>query len=224
MLTIIKYNAGNIQSVLYALERIGVNAVVTDNIEQIQSADKVIFPGVGEASTAMSYLKERKLDEVIKNLKQPVLGICLGLQLMCRYSEENDTNCIGIFDEDVRLFKNDDKGYGSELLVQNLNKNNAARPPSPLGEGTRVRFKVPQIGWNTIYDLKTNLFLNVPDKSYCYFVHGYYASFGKHTIATTDYVQPYSSALHRDNFYGVQFHPEKSAATGEQIIKNFLSL
>ena len=224
VLTIIKYNAGNIQSVLYALERIGVNAVVTDNIEQIQSADKVIFPGVGEASTAMSYLKEKKLDGVIKNLKQPVLGICLGLQLMCRYSEENDTNCIGIFDEDVRLFKNDDKGYGSELLVQNLNKNNAARPPSPLGEGTRVRFKVPQIGWNTIYDLKTNLFLNVPDKSYCYFVHGYYASFGKHTIATTDYVQPYSSALHRDNFYGVQFHPEKSAATGEQIIKNFLSL
>lgn len=195
-LAIIKYNAGNIQSVLYALERIGMNATVTDNIEQIQSADKVIFPGVGEASTAMSYLKERKLDEVIKNLKQPVLGICLGLQLMCKHSEENDTDCIGIFEVDVKLFK-----------------------PSP-GKGV----KVPQIGWNTICDLKTELFSGVPDKSYCYFVHGYYASFGKHTIATTDYVQPYSSALHRDNFYGVQFHPEKSAATGEQIIRNFLSI
>jgi glutamine amidotransferase len=196
VLTIIKYNAGNIQSVLYALERIGVSAIVTDNLEQIQKADKVIFPGVGEASTAMSYLKERKLDEVIKNLKQPVLGICLGLQLMCRYSEENDTDCIGIFEEDVKLFK-------------------------PL---TGSNTKVPQIGWNTIYDLRTKLFSGIPDKSYCYFVHGYYASFGKHTIATTDYVQPYSSALHKDNFYGVQFHPEKSAATGEQIIKNFLSL
>jgi imidazole glycerol-phosphate synthase subunit HisH len=224
VLTIIKYNAGNIQSVLYALERIGVNAVVTDNLEQIQSADKVIFPGVGEASTAMSYLKERKLDKVIKNLKQPVLGICLGLQLMCRYSEENDTNCIGIFDEDVRLFRNDDKSYETDLSVQDSNIDIKAGPPSPLGEGTRVRFKVPQIGWNTIYDLKTKLFSGVPDKSYCYFVHGYYASFGKHTIATTDYIQPYSSALHRDNFYGVQFHPEKSAATGEQVIKNFLNL
>jgi len=195
-LTIIKYNAGNIQSVLYALERIGVQAMVTDDIEQIQKADKVIFPGVGEASTAMNYLKERKLDEVIKNLGQPVLGICLGLQLMCTYSEENDTECMGIFDEEVKLFK----------PVQGSN------------------MKVPQIGWNNIYDLKTPLFKNVEEKSYCYFVHGYYAASGKHTIGTTDYVQPYSSALHRDNFYGVQFHPEKSAAVGEQIIKNFLSL
>jgi len=196
VLTIIKYNAGNIQSVLYALERIGVQATVTDDIEQIQKADKVIFPGVGEASTAMNYLKERKLDEVIKNLEQPVLGICLGLQLMCAYSEENDTECMGIFEEQVKLF-------------------------NPV-KGSNI--KVPQIGWNNIYDLKTGLFKNVEEKSYCYFVHGYYAASGKHTIGTTDYVQPYSSALHRDNFYGVQFHPEKSAAAGEQIIKNFLSL
>jgi glutamine amidotransferase len=194
-LTIIKYNAGNIQSVLYALERIGASAVVTDDKEQIQHADKVIFPGVGEASTAMNYLKERKLDVLIKNLKQPVLGICLGMQLMCRYSEENDTACLGIFDEEVKRFK---------------------------VEG--VGLKIPQIGWNNIYDLKSSLFSGVAEESYCYFVHGYYASSGKHTIATTNYVHPYSSALHKNNFYGVQFHPEKSAKIGEQILKNFLSL
>jgi glutamine amidotransferase len=197
VLTIIKYNAGNIQSVLYALERIGVQATVTDDIEAIQKADKVIFPGVGEASTAMNYLKERKLDAVIKNLKQPTLGICLGLQLMCKHSEENDTPCMGVFDEQVKKFV-------------------------PAKEDQHL--KVPQIGWNNIYDLKTDLFKNVTDKSYCYFVHGYYAASGEHTIATTDYVQPYSSGLHRDNFYGVQFHPEKSASAGEQIIKNFLTL
>ncbi|MFL5744809.1 MAG: imidazole glycerol phosphate synthase subunit HisH [Niastella sp.] len=208
-LVIIKYNAGNIQSVLYALERIGVNAVVTDDVEQIQNAGKVIFPGVGEASSAMRYLKEHKLDTVIKNLQQPVLGICLGMQLMCAYSEENDTTCLGIFDEQVRQFI----------------------PPSPVGEGlgerpggATGRVKVPQIGWNNIVNLKTKLFADLPDNSYCYFVHGYYAALGEHTIATTDYVQPYSSALHRDNFYGVQFHPEKSAKAGEQILKNFLSL
>ena len=194
-LTIIKYNAGNIQSVLYALERIGVSAIVTDDHQAIQKADKVIFPGVGEASTAMNYLKERKLDELIKNLKQPVLGICLGMQLMCKYSEENNTECLGIFDEEVRRFK---------------------------AEG--LRLKVPQIGWNDIYDLKSNLFKNIVDKSYCYFVHGYYAALGEHTIGTTNYVQPYSSALHRNNFYGVQFHPEKSATVGENILKNFIAL
>ncbi len=214
---------------LYALERIGVQAIVTDDIEQIQKAGKVIFPGVGEASTAMNYLRERKLDEVIKNLEQPVLGICLGLQLMCTHSEENDTECMGIFDEEVKLFKPVEENSDADLLVQKLNQGNIARPPSPVGEGPdsyreRVRLKVPQIGWNNIYDLKTSLFKNVEEKSYCYFVHGYYAASGKHTIGTTDYVQPYSSALHRDNFYGVQFHPEKSAAVGEQIIKNFLSL
>ena len=197
-LAIIKYNAGNIQSVLYALERIGMEAAVTDDVEQIQKADKVIFPGVGEASTAMNYLKERKLDGVIKNLQQPVLGICLGMQLMCKYSEENDTECLGIFDEQVKHFKH-----------------------SPTG-GDGGGFKIPQIGWNDIYDLKTGLFKNLPQNSYCYFVHGYYAALGEHTIATANYILPYSAGLHKNNFYGVQFHPEKSAAVGEQILRNFI--
>ena len=203
MVLIIKYNAGNIQSVLFALERIGMKAEVTDDIEKIRSADKVIFPGVGEASSAMNYLKERRLDAVIRNLKQPVLGICLGMQLMCRYSEENATDCLGIFDEEVKRFS-----------------------PSPRvekGLGDQV-FKVPQIGWNSIYDLKTDLFKGVKENGFCYFVHSYYASLGEHTIATTDYVRPYSSALQKDNFYGVQFHPEKSAEVGEQILRNFLAL
>jgi glutamine amidotransferase len=190
---IIQYNAGNIQSVLYALERLGVSAVVTDDKDLIQSADKVIFPGVGEASTAMSYLKERALDELIVNLKQPVLGICLGMQLMCTHSEENDTSCLGIFEEQVKLFKPKENSI-----------------------------KVPQIGWNTISQLQTDLFNDIPENSYVYFVHGYYASIGAHTIATTNYVEAYSSALQKNNFFGVQFHPEKSAKVGEQIIKNFL--
>ena len=194
-LTIIKYNAGNIQSVLYALERIGVSAIVTDDHELIRNADKVIFPGVGEASSAMRYLKERGLDEVLINLKQPVLGICLGMQLMCSYSEENDTQCLGIFDEKVKKFISNDGGH-----------------------------KIPQIGWNTIYNLKTPLFNGLNDLSYCYFVHGYYAALGNHSIATTNYIQPYSSGLHKNNFYGVQFHPEKSADAGEQILKNFIEL
>ncbi len=195
-IVIVKYNAGNIQSVQYALERIGASALVTDDHELIQSADKVIFPGVGEASTAMSYLQSRSLDVLLKGLQQPVLGICLGMQLMCQHSEENDTDCMGIFDEQVKLFQ----------------------PEKSAG------LKVPQIGWNTIRDLSTPLFKDVPENSFCYFVHGYYASKGEHTIATTEYVQPYSAALHRDNFYGVQFHPEKSAVVGEQILKNFLTL
>jgi glutamine amidotransferase len=194
-IVIIKYNAGNIRSVLFALERIGYSATVTDNADQIRQADKVIFPGVGEASTAMKYLNERNLDKLICSLTQPVLGICLGMQLMCKYSEENDTECLGIFEEEVKKFK-----------VESL------------------KMKVPQIGWNNIYDLKTGLFKNVPENSHCYFVHGYYAAKGEHTIATTDYVQPYSSALYKNNFYGVQFHPEKSAAAGEQILKNFIEL
>ena len=194
-ITIIKYNAGNIRSVLYALERIGHTAMVTDKADEIKNADKVIFPGVGEASTAMNYLKDRNLDKLICSLTQPVLGICLGMQLMCKYSEENDTKCLGIFDETIRKFK-----------VESL------------------KLKVPQIGWNSIYDLKTGLFKNVTENGYCYFVHGYYASKGEHTIATTDYVQPYSSALKKNNFYGVQFHPEKSATVGETILSNFLKL
>jgi len=195
-LVIVKYNAGNIQSVLYALERIGVDAEVTDDHAQIRNADKVIFPGVGEASSAMRYLKERGLDEVLKQLQQPVLGICLGMQLMCAYSEENNTTCLGIFPEQVKLFK-----------------------PAPA-----TGLKVPQIGWNAIYNLKTDLTRDVRENSYCYFVHGYYAALGEHTIATADYVQPYSAGLHKDNFYGLQFHPEKSAKVGEQLLKNFLSL
>jgi glutamine amidotransferase len=194
-LTIVQYNAGNIQSVLYALERLGVNATVTDDPALIQASDKVIFPGVGEASTAMAYLKERNLDQLIVSLKQPVLGICLGMQLMCKHSAENDTNCLGIFEEQVLAFKT-----------------------------TEIMHKVPQIGWNNITNLKTDLFNGVLENSFAYFVHGYYAGLGANTIATTDYIQSYSSGLNKDNFYGVQFHPEKSAEVGEQIIQNFLSL
>jgi glutamine amidotransferase len=194
-IAIIKYNAGNIRSVLYALERIGHTALVTDNADEIRNADKVIFPGVGEASTAMNYLRDRNLDKLICSLTQPVLGICLGMQLMCKYSEENDTSCLGVFDESVRKFK-----------------------------AESLKLKVPQIGWNSIYDLKTDLFKNVTEDSYCYFVHGYYAAKGEHTIGTTNYVQPYSSALRKNNFYGVQFHPEKSATAGERILSNFLKL
>ena len=194
-LSIIQYNAGNIQSVLYALERLGVTATVTDDPTLIQASDKVIFPGVGEASTAMAYLKERNLDQLIVSLTQPVLGICLGMQLMCGHSAENDTTCLGIFEEQVLAFK-----------------------------ATEVGIKVPQMGWNNIMNLKTDLFKAVPENSFAYFVHGFYAGIGTGTIATTDYIQPYSSGLHKDNFYGVQFHPEKSAEVGEQIIQNFLSL
>lgn len=195
-IAIIKYNAGNIQSVLFALERIGYTATVTDEPALIHSADKVIFPGVGEASTAMKYLRERKLDELIISLQQPVLGICLGMQLLCEHSTENDTTCLAVFDKvEVKQFS-----PGIEKL------------------------KVPQIGWNTITDLKTGLFQEVKENSYCYFVHGYYAALSPYTIATTNYVAAYSSALQKNNFYGVQFHPEKSADAGEQILKNFLTL
>ena len=194
-LSIIQYNAGNIQSVLYALERLGVTATVTDDPSIIQASDKVIFPGVGEASTAMAYLKERNLDQLIVSLTQPVLGICLGMQLMCQHSAENDTNCLGIFEEQVLAFK-----------------------------ATEMAQKIPQMGWNNITNLKTDLFNGVPENSFAYFVHGFYAGIGTGTIATTDYIQPYSSGLHKDNFYGVQFHPEKSAEVGEQIIQNFLAL
>ncbi|NML23389.1 imidazole glycerol phosphate synthase subunit HisH [Pseudoflavitalea sp. G-6-1-2] len=197
-LAIVKYNAGNIQSVLYALERIGATAVVTDDHEQLRKADKVIFPGVGEASSAMRYLQQHGLDTVLKDLQQPVLGICLGMQLMCAYSEENNTPCLRIFEEKVKHFESVTTAEG------------------PL--------KIPQIGWNNIWSLKTDLFKGVPENSFTYFVHGYYAALGEHTIATTTYGHSYSSALHRGNFYGVQFHPEKSAAVGETILGNFLKL
>ncbi len=195
-ISIVKYNAGNIQSVLFALERLGISATVTDDVEALQASDKVIFPGVGEASTAMQYLSERNLNKVIKDLTQPVLGVCLGMQLMCNHSEENDTKCLGIFDEEVRRFV-----------------------PDPEGQ----KFKVPLIGWNKIYDVKTGL-MNGVEGAYCYFVHSYYAAMGPHTIATGNYIKPYSAALHKNNFYGVQFHPEKSATAGEQILKNFIAL
>lgn len=193
-LSIIKYNAGNIQSVLYALERIGVQATVTDDHEVIRRSDKVIFPGVGEASSAMNSLRENNLDQVIRDLKQPVLGICVGMQLLCRHSEENNTDCLNIVPVDVVKFK-------------------------PAGN-----IKVPQVGWNTIYNLKTGLFNNIPEQSFIYNVHGYHAEQSAFTIATCDYGVEYAAAVQKDNFYGVQFHTEKSAATGEQILKNFLSL
>ncbi len=194
-IVIIKYNAGNIQSVLYAFERIGIQALVSDDRDVIQNADKVVFPGVGEASSAMRYLKEREMDKLITNLKQPVLGICLGMQLMCAYSEENNTECLGIFNEEVKMFKPENN-----------------------------KQKVPQIGWNNIFHLKTDLFNGVPEQTYIYSVHSFYASEGPETIATADYIHPYSAALHKGNFYGVQFHPEKSAAAGEQILKNIFHL
>lgn len=193
---IIKYNAGNIQSVLFALKRVGVQAIVTDNPENIVSADKIIFPGVGEASTAMQYLQERKLDKVLHSLTQPVLGICLGMQLLCEFSEENSTKCIGVFEKTI------------------------VRRFTPAIK----EIKVPQIGWNTIYDTTTKLFTGVKENSYCYFVHGYYAETNQYTIARTEYILPYSASLQKNNFYGVQFHPEKSADTGELILRNFLSL
>lgn len=192
---VIKYNAGNLRSVEFALSRLGVEPVFSDEAETILKAQRIIFPGVGEASSAMKYLRERQLDEVILAAKQPFLGICLGMQLMCKHSEENDTTCLGIFDESVKKFN----------------------PTDPA-------LKVPQIGWNTIANLKTPLFTDILEDSYCYFVHGYYASKGEHTIATTDYGGLYSAALKMGNYYGVQFHPEKSAAIGQKIIENFLKI
>jgi len=199
--SIIKYNAGNVQSVLFALQRIGIEGIITDDAETIKSSDKVIFPGVGEASSAMRYLREHKLDSVIKNLTQPVLGICLGMQLMCKHSEEGNASCLGIFENRVKLFT-----------------------PLSLGEGPGVRFKVPKIGWNNIYELKSSLLQSVPENSYMYFVHSYYVESGNTTIATTNYITEYSSALNKNNFYAVQFHPEKSAEAGQTILENFIQL
>ncbi len=193
-IVIIRYNAGNIRSVLFALERMGIEALVTDDPALICTADKIIFPGVGEARSAMNYLKEKRLDKVIQDLMQPVLGICLGMQLLCAHSEENDTKCLGLFSETVKKF-------------------------NPAGN---ISFKVPQMGWNNIYNLDSFLFEGISESSYCYFVHGYYAGIGESTIAKANYIQPYSSALNRKNFYGVQFHPEKSADVGERILKNFI--
>ena len=189
---IIKYNAGNVRSVMFALERMGVTPILTDVVSEIKSADKVIFPGVGEASSAMKYLNERNLDKLIISLKQPVLGICLGMQLMCKKSEEWNTDCLGIFAGNVKLF----------------------------GGG----MKVPQVGWNTITDFKSMLFSDIRPDSYMYFVHSYYVEKGEYSIATTNYIVDFSSAIQKDNFYAVQFHPEKSSEMGQKILDNFLSL
>ncbi len=197
-IVIIKYNAGNIESVNNALQRLGVVAEITADPEKIRKADKVIFPGVGEASTTMDYLRRTGLDKVIVSLKQPVLGICLGLQLMCAHSEENDTTCLGIFDEKVKRFI---PKAGEEFIT-----------------------KVPHMGWNAVYDLKTDLLKDIGENGYVYFVHSYYAERSVHTIATCDYILPFSAALHKDNFYATQFHPEKSGDIGATILKNFLEL
>ena len=192
-IAIIKYNAGNIQSVLYAMERLGVEAEVTDDAEKINAADKVLFPGVGEASSAMQSLIENNLDQVIKDLKQPVFGICVGMQLLCNHSEENDTKCLGIVPVEVKKFKS------NQQVI-----------------------KVPQIGWNNIYNLKSELFKDIEDKSFIYNVHSYYAADSEYTIATCNYGIEYAAAVKKDNFYGVQFHTEKSAVIGDKILKNFI--
>ena len=194
-IAIVKYNAGNIYSVDYALKRLGVEAVITSDKEILTKADKVIFPGVGEAETTMNFLREQKLDLLIKELKQPVLGICLGMQLMCRHSEEGDTECLGIFDAEVKRF----------------------RPQCHED-------KVPQMGWNTIVDTRSQLFKGFHEPEFVYFVHSYYVPMNEHTAACTDYTRPYSSALHKENFYATQFHPEKSGPVGERILRNFLEL
>lgn len=191
-LVIINYGAGNIKSIQFAFKRLGVDAILSSDAEEIKAADKVIFPGVGEASSAMKMLKESKLDLIIPQLKKPVLGICLGMQLMCNQTDEGNTKGLEIFDVNVKRFSN--------------------------------KVKVPQMGWNTITNLESNLFEGISDKDYMYLVHSFYAEENENSIATTDYEISYSSALHKDNFYGVQFHPEKSGKSGEKILKNFLNL
>ncbi len=198
-IAIIKYNAGNVQSVTYALQRLGIEPILTDDEQEIRTMDKVIFPGVGEASTAMYYLRKKGLDQLIPTLRQPVLGVCLGLQLMCRHTEENNTPCLNIFDIAVKKF--DNRMAASNELV-----------------------KIPHMGWNTITDYKGELLKGLPDKAYVYYVHSYYAQLSDYTIATTEYIHPFSAMLHRDNFYACQFHPEKSGEAGAAILANFIGI
>jgi glutamine amidotransferase len=191
-IVIINYGAGNIQSIMFAIERLGFKAILSNNPDEILAADKVIFPGVGEASSAMKKLKESGLDKLIPQLKQPVLGICLGMQLMCNFSEEGNTEGLGIFDVNVVKFAH--------------------------------KVKVPQMGWNTIYNLKSELFNGISENEFMYLVHSYYVPKSENSIATTNYEVDFSSALQKNNFYGVQFHPEKSGKFGEQILNNFLKI
>ncbi|MGQ1890761.1 imidazole glycerol phosphate synthase subunit HisH [Thermophagus sp. OGC60D27] len=197
-IAIIKYNAGNIRSVSFALERLGHKPIITDDHNIIRKADKVIFPGVGEASTTMAYLQQEGLDELIPSLTQPVLGICLGLQLMCRYSEEGDTECLGIFNAPVKKF-------------------------IPQKEAEQKQ-KIPHMGWNDLTHVKAPLFNQELEGEYVYFVHSYYVPTGPETIAQANYIHPFSAALQKDNFFATQFHPEKSGSVGEQILKNFLTI
>lgn len=192
---IIKYNAGNIFSVDYALRRLGIEPIISGDKEVLMKADKVIFPGVGEAATTMRYLKEHKLDQLIKDLKQPVLGICLGMQLMCRHSEEGNVDCLGVFDTEVKHF-----------------------------QSIRHEDKVPHMGWNTLTHTQSELFAGFERDEFVYFVHSFYVPLNIFTAAQTCYIQSFSSALHKDNFYATQFHPEKSGKTGERILTNFLNL
>jgi imidazole glycerol-phosphate synthase subunit HisH len=197
-IVVIKYNAGNIRSVDFALQRIGISATITDDKDEIRNADRVIFPGVGEAATTMRFLKQHNLDSLICDLKQPVLGVCLGLQLMCTYSEEGDTTCLGIFPEKVKKF-------------------------IPL-EGDHSHYKIPHMGWNSLSELKSPLFEGLSEADYFYFVHSYYATTGADTAATCTYLNPFSAALQRDNFYATQFHPEKSGSAGSKLLSNFINL
>lgn len=196
-IAVIKYNSGNVQSVLYALERLGADAELTDDPAKIRAADKVIFPGQGEASTAMTYLKARKLDSLIKDLKQPFLGVCLGLQLLCEHTEENDTECLGVFPVKVKRF-----------IPENSQE-----------------FKVPHVGWNELENLTADPLLHgLPANPFVYYVHSFYAEMSEYTIATTHYIHDFSAILHRDNFWAIQAHPEKSSKVGEKLLENFLSI
>jgi len=191
---IINYNAGNVRSVLFAMERLQIDAALTDDPERIKKADRVIFPGVGEASTTMQYLRDQHLDDLIRDLRQPVLGICLGMQLLCSHSEENNTACLGIIPLQVKRFH------------------------------ARAGEKVPHMGWNALHGLQSPLFTGIEEQEFAYFVHSYYVESGDYSVALSDYIHPFSAAIRKDNFYATQFHPEKSGEVGERILRNFMAI